>query len=102
MNNDKVPGPYGFSVAFFQTCWEVIKTGSMGVFHDFHASGKFERSLNATFIALIPKKFGSIDLKNFRPVNLVSEVYKIIVKVLANRMRRVVEKIILKPPKCLC
>jgi hypothetical protein len=64
----------------------------MGVFHDFHASGKFERSLNAMFIALIMKKYGTIDLKDFRPVSLVSGVYKII----ANRLRRVVEKIISK------
>ena len=70
----------------------------MGVFHDFHASGKLKRSLNATFIALIPKKSEAINHKDFRPVNLVSGVvYKIIAKVLANMIRRVVEKIISKP-----
>jgi hypothetical protein len=69
----------------------------MGVFHDFHASGKFERSLNAMFIALISKKSGAINLKDFRPVSLATRVYKIIAKVLAKRMRRVEEKIILKP-----
>jgi hypothetical protein len=97
MNSDKVPGPDGFSMAFFQACWDVIKVDIMGVFHDFHASSKFEKSLNATFIALIPKKSGAIDLKDFRPISLVSGVYKIIAKVLANRLRRVVEKIISKP-----
>jgi hypothetical protein len=61
----------------------VIKANIMGVLHDFHASSKFEKSLSATFIALIPKKFGLIDLKNFRPISFVSGVYKIIAKVLA-------------------
>jgi poly(3-hydroxyalkanoate) synthetase len=69
-------------MTFFQTCWDVIKTNIMGVFHDFHACNKFERSLNATFIALIPKESRAIDLKDFRPISLMSGVYKIIAKVL--------------------
>ena len=41
----------------------------MKVFHDFHASGKFERSLNATtFITLIPKIPGDVDSKDFCPI----------------------------------
>jgi hypothetical protein len=38
-----------------------------------------------------------VDLKDFRLITLVSSIYKIITKVLANRLRRVVEKIILNP-----
>jgi KaiC/GvpD/RAD55 family RecA-like ATPase len=75
----------------------VIKSDIMGVLHKFHAHSKFVRSLNATFIALIPKKSGAVDLKDFRPISLVSGVYKIIAKVLANRLRLVVDKIISKP-----
>jgi hypothetical protein len=82
MNRDKAPGPDGFSMAFFQDCWDVIKSDIMGVFQDFHAHSKFVKSLNATFIALILKKSGAIDLKDFRPISLVSGVYKIIAKVL--------------------
>ena len=40
----------------------------MKVFRDFHARDKFERSLNATFIALIPNIFGAVDYKDFRPL----------------------------------
>jgi hypothetical protein len=65
MNSGKVSGPDCFSMAFFQECWKVIKVDIMGVFHDFHASSKFERSLNATFIALIPKKLGPLILRTF-------------------------------------
>jgi hypothetical protein len=62
MNKDKALGPDGFSIAFFQDCWDVIKADIMGVFQDFHAHSKFVKSLNATFIALIPKKSGALDL----------------------------------------
>ena len=37
----------------------------MEVFHNFHASSKFEKTLNATFINLIPKKFRAIDFTDF-------------------------------------
>jgi hypothetical protein len=46
MNGDKVSGLDGYSMAFFQACWVVLKEEIMKVFCEFHASGKFERSLN--------------------------------------------------------
>jgi hypothetical protein len=75
LNSDKALGPNDFSMAFFQACWDVIKDDLMKVFHDFHAKAKFERSLNATFIGLIPKKSGAIDIKDFFLINLVGGVY---------------------------
>lgn len=66
------------------------------MFYDFHASGKFERSLNASFIALILKILWAADLKDFRPINLVGNIYKIISKVLANKIKIVLKKIISK------
>jgi exonuclease III len=97
MNRDKAPGPDGFSLAFFQDCWDVIKLDLMGVFQDFHTHSKFVKSINATFLALIPKKAGTTDLKDFWPISLVSGLYKIVAKILANRPSKVVDKIISKP-----
>jgi hypothetical protein len=97
MDRDKAPGPDGFSMAFFQDCWEVVKGDFMAVFEEFHARGKFVKSINSTFISLIPKIQGAKEVKDFRPISLVSGVYKIISKVLANRMRKVMDKIISKP-----
>ena len=56
MAGDKAPGLDGFTVAFFKACWEVVKDDNMSFFHEFHERGSFEKSLNATFVALIPKK----------------------------------------------
>jgi hypothetical protein len=51
-------------------------------------------SLNATFIALVPKIRGVVDPKDFCPISLVSGIYKIIAKILANRLKMVLEKIL--------
>jgi hypothetical protein len=74
-----------------------MKVDIMAVFSNFHVRGKFEKSLNSTFISLIPKVSGAAELKNFRPVSLVSGICKIISKVLANRLRLVMRKIISTP-----
>jgi hypothetical protein len=41
---------------------------------------------------------GAKEIKDFRPISLVGGIYKIISKVLANRMRRVMDRVISKPP----
>ena len=66
----------------------------MAVFHHFFAKGQFEKSLNATFITLIPKKNEAIEVKDSRSISLVWRVYKTIAKVLADRLRTVMEDII--------
>jgi hypothetical protein len=68
----------------------------MRVFTDFHAHSKSVKSLNASFIALIPKTPRAIDLMYFWLISLVIGVYKNIAKFLANRMSRAMEKIISK------
>ncbi|RVX20225.1 Transposon TX1 uncharacterized 149 kDa protein [Vitis vinifera] len=54
----------------------------------------FQRSLNSTFLLLIPKKEGTEDLKDFRPISLVGSVYKLLAKVLANRLKTVMGEVI--------
>jgi hypothetical protein len=49
----------------------VIKENILGVFHDFHARSKFEKSFDAMFIALILKIFGAINVKDFRSISPV-------------------------------
>jgi hypothetical protein len=50
----------------------------MAVFKEFHSRGKFEKSFNATFVSLIPKKAGAVEIKVLHPISLVGCVYKII------------------------
>ena len=66
----------------------------MGFFRDFHERGRFVRSLNAMFLVLIPKKGGADDLRDFRPISLVGGIYKLLAEVLANRLKKVINRVV--------
>lgn len=51
-------------------------------------------SLNKPLITFIPKKKHENNLKDFRPTSLCNVIYKIISKVLANRLKRVMNSVI--------
>ena len=61
---------------------------------EFHRNGKLAKGINNTFIALIPKVDSSQRLNDFRPISLVGSMYKILAKVLANRLRSVIDSVI--------
>ncbi|RVW49587.1 Transposon TX1 uncharacterized 149 kDa protein [Vitis vinifera] len=94
MDRDKAPGPDGFTIAVFQDCWEVIKEDLVRVFVEFHRSGIINQSTNASFIVLLPKKSMSRRISDFRPISLITSLYKIIAKVLAGRLRGVLHETI--------
>ena len=52
------------------------------------------KSLNVTFVSLVPKKADAVEMKDFRPISLVGGMYKIVSKVLANRLKTVLGKVI--------
>ena len=66
----------------------------MPFFADFHKECIFEKSLNATFLCLIPKKLNAVDIRDFRPISLVGSLYKLLSKVLAHKLRCVLDKLI--------
>ena len=95
-NGDKSLGPDGLSMAFFKACWDLLKLEIMEVLANFHSQAVFEKSLTATFIALIPKKADVVIVRDFTPISLVGNIYKVISKLLANRLRRVITGIFSK------
>ena len=61
---------------------------------EFHRNGRLAKGINSTFIALIPKIDSPQRLSDFRPILLVGSLYKILSKVLANRLRSVMDFVI--------
>ncbi|KAJ9674856.1 hypothetical protein PVL29_024033 [Vitis rotundifolia] len=94
VDGDKAPGPDGVTAAFWHTCWDFAKEEILEMFKEFHENGSFLKSLNNTFLVLIPKKYGAEDLGDFRPISLLGGLYKLLAKVLANRLKRVVGKVV--------
>jgi len=70
------------------------KDDLLKVFSKFFKSGIINVGVNATFLVLLPKKDGASGLSDYRPICLVTNLYKIIAKVLSLRLRKVMAKII--------
>jgi len=62
----------------------------------FHKNGKLSKGINSTFIALIPKVESPQSLNNFCSISLVGCLYKLLAKVLANKLRHVICSIVLE------
>lgn len=93
--SDTSPGPDGFNFKFIKQFWEVIKPDFLRFFDEFYVNGVFPRGLNASFIALIPKVPDPQGLNEYRPISLIGCTYKILAKVLANRLKRILPLVIL-------
>lgn len=77
----------GFNVDFFKACWKTIKQDILDVLEDSRRSKIVLKALNASFIALIPKQEKAMTSDRFKPIALCNVVYKIISKVIANRLK---------------
>ena len=92
--SSKCPGSDGFNFFFIKSNWEIIGKDVVKAILFFHSSGFLLRGCNASFITLVPKKANPSELNEFRPISLVCCIYKILSKVLANRLRKVLPSVI--------
>jgi hypothetical protein len=90
----KSPGPDGFPGLFYHKYWEVVNKVVFNTSKDFHSGGVSIQDLNQTHIALIPKIPNPEKTSHFRPISLCNNSYKILSKLLANRMKDILPFII--------
>eukprot|EP00253_Pinus_taeda_P001927 PITA_01927 len=76
MSNDKAPGPDGFTINFYKACWHIVRQEVWDVVEDSKRSGSILKSINSTFIALIPKIEEANTPEKFRPTALCNVIYK--------------------------
>ncbi|GAU30519.1 hypothetical protein TSUD_65290 [Trifolium subterraneum] len=92
MHPDKSPGPDGFNPAFYQRFWEQCSDDIFSAASTWLERGYFPTSLNETNICLIPKCDNPTSMKDLRPISLCNVLYKMISKVLANRLKCCLDK----------
>ncbi|GJU30900.1 RNA-directed DNA polymerase, eukaryota [Tanacetum coccineum] len=91
---DKSPGPDGFSFGFYRHFWPVIEHDVYMAVNHFFIHGEIPPGCNSSFIALIPKVPDANLVKDFRPISLIGSIYKIIAKILSNRLVNVLGDIV--------
>lgn len=94
MHPDKSPGPAGITPGFYQKFWKIVKNDVIQVVRQFFEEGRINEQLVNTNIALIPKKKQPQAMTDIRPISLCNVIYKVISKVLANRLKKLIDQII--------
>lgn len=96
MPSDKAPGPDGFNGVFIKRCWPIIKTDILRLFMDFFDNRVNLAPINGSFLVLVPKCSNPTTVNDFRPISLLNCCVKMITKLLAERLQKIILKIIHK------
>ena len=90
----KAPRPDGMPPLFFQSFWHLIGDDVSKAVLDCLNSYHIPKEFNYTFVTLIPKVKNPEKISKFRPINLCNVIYKLISKVLANRLKPLLPSIV--------
>ena len=96
MEPDKDPRPYGFTARFIQVCWQIVKKDLHKMVLKSQDCHKIGGNTNSAFLALIPKEKGASAFNIFRPISLCNIGYKLITKVIGNRLKFILPALILE------
>ena len=94
IGSTKSPGPDGMSAIFYQKYWHIVGPSVTKAVKSFFHSGQMLKQINHTFITLIPKCDNPSSTNHYRPISLCTTVYKTISKIITNRIKKVLEKLI--------
>nr|GEV58065.1 RNA-directed DNA polymerase, eukaryota [Tanacetum cinerariifolium] len=92
--DNKSPGPDGYTFEFFKKYWGFIGLDFCEAVDYFFAKGAFSKGCNSSFIALFPKVMDAKLVNDFRPISLIGCVYKVMTKILANRLALIISNIV--------
>lgn len=94
MAPSKAPGVDGFTAGFFQRHWKLLQHEVTEAVLAFLNGGELPTGFNDTSITLIPKVRHPQSISQYRPIALCPVLYKVAVKVIANRLRSCMDDIV--------
>lgn len=94
MSSYKAPGSDGFQPIFFKMFWQDIGDDIWEYVKKTFSQGHFDPSVTETLVILIPKGDTQTTFKDFRPISLCNVIYKLITKVLVERLRPILSWIV--------
>lgn len=94
MNRDSAPRPDGFGAFFFQKFWDIVEKDVCNAVMQVFQQSWLLPNFNSNLVVLIPKVQGADKVELFKPIALANFKFKIITKVLADRLATVARKII--------
>ena len=106
MENQKSPGIDGLPIEYYNEFYEYLKDDLSQLFNNILFTEKQSlKTMNQAIITLIPKKTdindpSLIHLQNWRPICLLSLDYKILTKILANIVQKILPDIISEEQNC--
>lgn len=92
--NNKSSGPNGYSNEFIKGCWPLLAIDFFNLCEDFYNGEVCLRSINNSYIVLIPKKDGPQRVANYMPISLLNSSIKVITKLLANRLQQPIKRLV--------
>lgn len=94
MKSYKAPRSDGMHAGFYQRFWLVVGESVKSKVKKIFANHKIPDHLNQTLIALIPKQLGPETISHFKPISLCNTVYKTVSKILVQRIRPLLPRLI--------
>nr|GEU85965.1 RNA-directed DNA polymerase, eukaryota, reverse transcriptase zinc-binding domain protein [Tanacetum cinerariifolium] len=92
--SSKAPGPDGFTFKFIKHHWDTIGHNFIDMVKRFEIDGFMPKDCNPSFIALIPKVLDPLPINDFIPISLIGFQYKVIAKVISNRISKVAHSVV--------
>ncbi|KAL6204735.1 hypothetical protein ACLB2K_022002 [Fragaria x ananassa] len=95
MDPDSAPDPDGYNGHFYRACWGFISPEVVTVVQSFFQTGYILPNLNCSHVALIPKVPEADTISQFRSIAMANFIFKIITRILADRLSPIASRIIL-------